>query len=262
MKSIDSPQKALETLFERHTEDEARSTVAMLTKIIGRIVSNPKEAKYRRISLQNDKIKTFIVTPLGALKFLEFFGSERVVERDELFPDDVLRTKKFLVYSKVNVTECNEALSMLKAFGETEKTIVFEVMERIENIEADDLWMALMHCHLMLNNILISPQSQHLRMIRVDDDIFKRRVGRFPVFQKMLKSLGFKLEDRVKGRVFILQNANFRMFSSSKFLNFLKSLKIATFWRFRHFQWFSLKNAEILSFYLKFKYFLSKTWKF
>merc|ERR1712083_253484 len=108
-----------------------------------------------------------------------------------------------------NVTECNEALSMLKAFGETEKTIVFEVMDRIENIEADDLWMALMHCHLVLNNILISPQSQHLRMIRVDDDIFKRRVGRFPIFQKMLKSLGFKLEKKVKGRVFVLENPNF-----------------------------------------------------
>jgi len=151
----------------------------------------------------------------GAMKFLEFLGFQRVVERDELFPDDVLRTKKFLVYSTVNVSECNEALSMLQSFSETEKTLVFEVLERIQSaddqmgIGPDDLWMALMHCHLVLNNILISPQSQHLRMIRVDDDIFKRRVGRFPIFQKMLKSLGFKLEDKVKGRVFVLEKPNF-----------------------------------------------------
>ena len=104
---------------------------------------------------------------------------------------------------------------MLASFSETEKSIVHDVLQRIRSaddnmgIEADDLWMALMHCHLVLNNILISPQSQHLRMIRVDDDIFKRRVGRFPIFQKMLKSLGFKLEKKVKGRVFVLENPNF-----------------------------------------------------
>jgi len=138
----------------------------------------------------------------------------RVTEPDELFPDDVLRSKKFLVYPKVNVAECKEALAMLAQFSETEKSVVHDVMDRIRSaddhlgIGPDELWMALMHCHLILNNILISPNSQHLRMIRVDDDIFKRRVGRFPIFIKMLKSLGFKLQDQVKGRVFVLEQAN------------------------------------------------------
>jgi len=213
-KSMDSPRKCLETLFERYTESEARASVKLMAKIIGKIVGSPEEAKYRRLSLQNDRMKTLIVTPLGALKFLEFLGFERVVERDELFPDDVLRSNKFLVMKSVNTKDCNEALSMLAAFSETEKTLVYDVMDRVKigdgdgEMMADELWMALMHCRLILNNILISPKSQHLRMIRVDDEIFKRRVGRFPIFQKMLKSLGFKLQKQVKGRVFVLEQAD------------------------------------------------------
>jgi len=209
-KSIDSPQKALQTLFERYTEDEALSTVAMLSKIIGNIVNDPEEPKYRRISLQNEKIKTLIVTPLGAQRFLEFLGFAVVVEPDPLFPDDPLRCTKFLALSTVKTAECREALAMLSSFRETEKSMVYDLMESVgDDIKPDALWMALMHCHLVLNNILISPQSAFLRMIAVDDAIFKKRVGRFPIFQKFLKSLGFKLEDRVKGRVFVLENANF-----------------------------------------------------
>eukprot|EP00483_Globobulimina_turgida_P012308 UN12331 len=64
--------------------------------------------------------------------------------------------------------------------------------------------MALMHLHRIINNVLISPNAQHLRMISVDNDLFKKRVGKFQIFQKLLKQLGYKLEDRVKGRVFVL----------------------------------------------------------
>ena len=72
LQSIDSPDKAIQILFERYGEDDARVTITMMIKIIENIMKHPKDEKYKKINLGNNKIKEKIVRPLGALKFLNF----------------------------------------------------------------------------------------------------------------------------------------------------------------------------------------------
>eukprot|EP01083_Nonionella_stella_P022312 61732_1 len=215
---IDSPQAALQGLLERYDEMDAINIIQMLNKIITNIVKHPQQEKYRKINLQKAKIKDTIVTPLGAMKFLQFLGFEQVIEKDEIFPDDAMRNRKYLVYNKMNENECKQAIAMLNQYGVQKKSIVYEYWNKIKQqnsennaIAYDALYMAFMYLHTMINNICISPASQHLRVIPIDDDIFKKRVGQYPIFQKLLKQLGYKLDKKthVKGRVFVLQlNSN------------------------------------------------------
>lgn len=226
LQSIDSPDKAIQILFERYGEDDARETITMMIKIVDNIMKHPKDEKYKKINLGNNKIKEKIVRPLGALKFFEFLGFEIEIEKDKLFPNDVLKQKKYLVYKVYNENECKQAILMLNKYNEINKTIIYEYYDKIkidmkdddDNDEEmdkdkkkkiimtnDELYMGFMYLYTMLNNILISPNSAHLRLIEINNEIFKKRVGKFQIFQKLLKKLGYKLEDRIKGKVFILQ---------------------------------------------------------
>jgi len=224
--SIDSPDKALQTLFERYGEDDARETIKMIMKIINNILSHPKDTKYRKLNLQNAKIKKLIVTPLGSLKFFEFLGFEEMIEKDEIFPNDVLKNKKYLIYKNFNENDCKSAILMLNKYNTTNKTIIYDYLDKMNNdekitINDDEIYMGFMYLYQIINNILISPNSQHLRMIEVDNEIFKKRVGKFQIFQKLIKNLGYKLEDRVKGRIFILR---FNESEKEKQMIFLKSI--------------------------------------
>eukprot|EP00484_Ammonia_sp_Unknown_P027662 CAMPEP_0197038126 /NCGR_PEP_ID=MMETSP1384-20130603/15136_1 /TAXON_ID=29189 /ORGANISM="Ammonia sp." /LENGTH=604 /DNA_ID=CAMNT_0042468521 /DNA_START=27 /DNA_END=1841 /DNA_ORIENTATION=- len=210
-KSIDSPEKAIQTVFERYGEHEARDSITLMMKIISNILKQPDNEKYRRISLESNKIKELIVRPLGVLKFFEFLGFEQEIEKDKLFPNDVLKQKKFLVYKQVNASECEKALQLLEKYNQISKTVIYDYYQQIVdddeqkiNMGKDELYIAFMYLHNMINNLLISPNSQHLRLVEVDNDLFKKRVGRFHILQKLLKTLGYTLENRVKGRVFAI----------------------------------------------------------
>merc|ERR1712228_1065420 len=197
--SIDSPNKALSVLFQRYGEDKAKLTISVIAKIVGNILKHPKDGKYRKLNLSNPKIMESIVTPLGALKFFEFLGFEQVIEKDKIFPNDVLKQKKFLVYKQMNENDCKQALLMLNKYNQIQKTLVYDYVQRISdddaiNINANDLYMALLHLHTILNNIRISPKSQHLQVIEVNNAI--------------LKNLGYTLEDQIKGKVFVLHQKN------------------------------------------------------
>ena len=140
------------------------------------MVEHPQEAKYRRLSLQNAKLKAKLVPFLGAMRCLEFVGFEVVTEVDELFPDDVLRHKKFLVLStaKFNAKDCRQALAMLDKFSAVERTFVYGVARSIVDEEfkamtPDEAYHALMAVRRRLDNICISPASQHLRVVEVQD---------------------------------------------------------------------------------------------
>jgi len=206
---IDSPDKALSTLVERYGEDRAKETCSMIAKIINNILKHPKNPKYRKLSLQNNKIKQLIVTPLGALKFFEFLGFEELIEKDKIFPNDVLKQQKFLVYNNLNENDCKQALLMLDKYTKINKTVIYDYWDKMNQdedikINADDLYMGFMYLYTMINNILISPNSQHLKIIEIDNDLFKKRVGKFKIFQKLIKSLGYKLEKGIKGKMFVL----------------------------------------------------------
>merc|ERR1712176_244144 len=209
MSGIDSPDKALSVLFQRYGEDKAKESISMMIKIINNILKHPKEQKYRKLNLQNGKIMAAITTPLGALKFFEFLGFEIVVEKDKIFPNDSLKDQRFLVYKKMNENDCKQALLMLNKYNATQKTLIYDYVQKIADddaidMQADDLYIALLYLHMILNNIRISPQSQHLRVIEVNNDIFKKRVGQHKIFQKLLKNLGYQLENQIKGKVFVL----------------------------------------------------------
>merc|ERR1712129_229346 len=175
---IDSPDKALQCLFERYGEDKAKISIAMMIKVITNILKHPKEEKYRKLNLQNGKIQATITTPLGALKFFEFLNFEILVKKDEIFPNDVLKQTRFLIYKSVNTNDCKQALLMLEKYSETKKTLIYDYVQKIAqddaiDMQADDLYMALLYLNMVLHNIRISPLSQHLRVIEVNNAIFK-----------------------------------------------------------------------------------------
>eukprot|EP00485_Elphidium_margaritaceum_P001542 CAMPEP_0202686926 /NCGR_PEP_ID=MMETSP1385-20130828/2675_1 /ASSEMBLY_ACC=CAM_ASM_000861 /TAXON_ID=933848 /ORGANISM="Elphidium margaritaceum" /LENGTH=620 /DNA_ID=CAMNT_0049341607 /DNA_START=84 /DNA_END=1943 /DNA_ORIENTATION=+ len=230
---IDSPDRALQILFERYGEDEARETMQLLFKIVENIRKHPQEEKYRRLNLENTKIAELIVRPIGAVSFLRFLGFEQVVEKDAIFPDDELKQKKFLVYRDYDEAECASAVEKLKRYTAVTTTMVYAYYEQIAaeqkadddddddddqeivaqkekkqpSMSQDELYIAFMYVSRMVSNILISPTSAHLRMIEVDNELFKKRVGRFQVMQKLLKKLlGYRLEQggAQARRVFVL----------------------------------------------------------
>ncbi|TVU04961.1 hypothetical protein EJB05_48106, partial [Eragrostis curvula] len=70
----------LRTLKKNHKDDSARVTRAfqILLKIIGNIVKNPEEEKFRRIRLSNPIFKDRVGNIQGGVEFLELCGFQRL----------------------------------------------------------------------------------------------------------------------------------------------------------------------------------------
>ena len=61
-----------------------------------------------------------------------------MIEKDKLFPNDILKQKKYLIYQVYNENECKQAILMLNKYNEISKTIIYDYYEKINNDMKDD----------------------------------------------------------------------------------------------------------------------------
>jgi len=73
-------------------------------------------------------------------------------------------------------------------------------MEQDSSIIAEDLYCAVATIHDIIRNLTISPLSEHLRYVNVNDAVFQQRVGRFQPMITMMEQLGYKMKDSPRGK--------------------------------------------------------------
>jgi len=69
-------QDALDYLVSNYSVDRVRETLTLIVKVGKRILKDPKEPKFRRIKLSNQRVQRAIVRPLGAMYIMRKLGFE------------------------------------------------------------------------------------------------------------------------------------------------------------------------------------------
>ena len=89
---------------------------------------------------------------------------------------------KHLVLNKnnLNLNDIKQAINMLEKYCEIKKTIVFKAIDNATNdknkpINNEELYCAIMTLYEIIRNLTMSPNSDHLRIINVDNELFKTR---------------------------------------------------------------------------------------
>lgn len=197
--TIKNPQEAIQTLFDRYGEHQARQTLELLKKIVENIIKDPTNEKYRRINCENRNISANIMTPLGAIAFLKMLGFETEEKQDAV---DIHKKYTYLVLTQnPNMGNFQQALKMIEKNLEFKETAVVGAVNKAKNelkIPYEDLWCAIVSLQEIIRNLCISPNSEHLRYVNLDDTTFHNRIGRFPIFIDLLLRLGYKEEKEAK----------------------------------------------------------------
>lgn len=64
-------ERAWLPLYDVPAPDSAQQTVSLISKVLGNVLSDPNNAKFRRLRLSNAKIQEAIVDASGGLEYLQ-----------------------------------------------------------------------------------------------------------------------------------------------------------------------------------------------
>ncbi|ETO23148.1 hypothetical protein RFI_14037 [Reticulomyxa filosa] len=191
----------------------------MIEKILQKIVENPKDPKYRRFNLDNRKVHAKIETPLGAMRLLELVGFVIVQDSEETLTGE--KPPRYMVLQgSASTKSLEQVLHMMSKYLTVKETLAAPVLRKLEEeaaattagsesesesktatkrIDTEQLYCAVTTLYNIIRNLFISPTSEHLRYINIDDQVFQQRVGSVKELIDMLLQLGYVRKESPRG---------------------------------------------------------------
>jgi len=172
---------ALQYLHKNYPIERVKGIFTLISKIGKKILKDPKEPKFRRIKLSNERIQKALVRPLGAMVIMKSLGFKE--------------TGEIVVMEKVDTKQITRILEVLSRYMGRSATKIPQLLKIAESkgVPHEDILYAAQYLRKILSAVVGLPESAQLRTLSMKPgSIYDERFRPHGILVQVLEILGFK----------------------------------------------------------------------